>query len=97
MLQLILSCHPERSRGICGWPVALKSFPLPTSESRAARRKMIATASARLLLLRGYELLHHSFSHQVGRQQTLRQNEVVELLLIELGSFRRQRLLCVFA
>src|SRR5215831_4777592 len=40
------------------------------------------------LLLRWYEILHHRPPHQIRRQQTLRQDEVMKLLLVELHSLR---------
>jgi hypothetical protein len=38
------------------------------------------------LLLRRHEILYHCLAHQIRRQQSLIQDEVVELLLIELRS-----------
>jgi hypothetical protein len=35
------------------------------------------------------EIFHHSLPHQVRRQQTLTQNEVMEFLLVEFSSQRR--------
>src|SRR5215469_8696157 len=38
----------------------------------------------RLTLHLWHEFVHHSLSHQVGRQQALRQNEIMKLPLVEL-------------
>src|ERR1035438_97634 len=47
----------------------------------------------RTCLLCGHKILHHRLAHQVGWQQALRQDEVVELLLVELWTQRFLRIL----
>ena len=39
-----------------------------------------------VLFLCRHELLHHRLSHEIWRKQTLRQDEIVELFLIEFHS-----------
>ena len=43
-------------------------------------------------LLLSHKLFHHRLAHQVRRQQSLRQNEVMKLLLVEFGPERRLHL-----
>jgi hypothetical protein len=58
------------------------------AEAPASQRKR-SFGFPRSLFSRGNEILHDRFSHQVGRQQALRQNEVMEFPLIELWSQSR--------
>src|SRR5215510_11131270 len=76
----------------------LKSFSSPPNPTMLAATKpggcrswQPKASSQRLLRPRRAlpdELFHHCLAHQVRRQQSLRQNEVVKLLLIELRTHR---------
>ncbi len=67
---------------VCRW----RDGRSPVEAAGRSPHRLINVVPAVLL---SREILHHRFAHKIGRQQALRQDEVVELLLVELRAHRR--------
>jgi hypothetical protein len=55
-----------------------------------------AVRSTLVAFLAGDEILENRLAHQVGREQALREDEIVKFLLVELLAERRFRFLAQF-
>src|ERR1700740_1191720 len=72
--------HSARARTVS---ISAKAWPWSASTSRRTCHRHPDTGGPCRLSLRRHELLEHGFAHEIRRQESLVQHEVVEALLTE--------------